>query len=81
MCWGKMREKEEEALLNRPKRPKSAYLIFASENRQKIVAEELGGNGNNINAVYKAIVTAWNALSDEAKQPYMETNAKDKERS
>ena len=62
MCWGKMREKEEEALLNRPKRPKSAYLIFASENRQKIVEEEFGGNGSNMTAVTGAIAKAWNAL-------------------
>mmetsp|Transcript_117715 Transcript_117715/g.293498 ORF Transcript_117715/g.293498 Transcript_117715/m.293498 type:complete len:1229 (-) Transcript_117715:61-3747(-) len=61
-----------------PKRPKSAYMIFAGEIRERVV-KEVSEAGGGMGDIGKKIAEEWAALSEAKKGDYAETSAKMKE--
>ncbi|KAH0795505.1 Non-histone chromosomal protein 6 [Histomonas meleagridis] len=59
------------------KRPRSGYLIFSIENRQKIIAENPGIEKKQ-KEIMKLIAGKWKSLTDEEKKPYQERAAAEK---
>ena len=60
---GKAKAKKDP---NAPKRPLSSYMIFAGENRAKVVEENPGAS---IGDVGKALGAKWKEMSAEEKAP------------
>jgi len=77
---GRMRKKLVKKLnKDAPKRPKSGYMIFAGDIRERVqkeVAEAGGGMGD----IGKKISEEWNALSEAKKGEYGEQSARMKEK-
>lgn len=72
-----MSEKKAKKDPNAPKRPTSAYMFFAQDQRSKVIAA-------NPNAAFTEIGSIlgqnWKSLSDSYKSPYMAKAEKDKKR-
>ncbi|MEV4500857.1 hypothetical protein [Streptomyces klenkii] len=68
-----MKSKDKDA----PKRPHSAYMFYANENRSKIREANPGLKSPEIG---KQLATEWQRLSPAEQRPYEEKAAKDKER-
>jgi hypothetical protein len=62
---------------NAPKKPLSAYMFFATENRPAIKAEN---PSFTFGELAKAVSDKWNAMSDEDKKPYTDKATADKAR-
>jgi len=62
---------------NAPKKPLSAYMLFAAENR---VAIKQANGDANFSQLGKLIGTAWRGLSDKAKAEYKRKELLDRER-
>ena len=60
-----------------PKRPKSAYIFFCTENRQKVIDENPGIKFPDIG---KKLGKLWKNMSDSEKEPYIKLAEADKER-
>mmetsp|Transcript_103398 Transcript_103398/g.299062 ORF Transcript_103398/g.299062 Transcript_103398/m.299062 type:complete len:880 (-) Transcript_103398:134-2773(-) len=79
-----MDERNRRKLIKRyskdaPARPKSSYMIFASEIRTR-VAEEVSKAGGGLSDIGKKISEEWAAVSEEAKAKYAEESAHMKEK-
>jgi len=72
---GKKARKEKDP--NAPKRARTPYIIFATEERPK--AKEANPN-LGFGQLTKVVSDKWKAMSDAEKAPYVEKAAKDKER-
>ncbi len=70
---------KKKASKEAPTRPKSGYMIFASEIRER-VGEELKAAGGGISDIAKKISEEWAALSEAKKAGYAERSAKMKEK-
>ncbi|CAE6967578.1 HMGB2 [Symbiodinium sp. KB8] len=66
------------AAKNAPKRPKSGYMIFASEARDK-VKEEVMAAGGSLGDIGKRIADLWKELPEAKKAEYDETSQAQKE--
>jgi len=68
---------------NKPKRPKSAFLLFCDDERSKLIEKEKKnlkkGEKFNLGVVQKKLGEAWNKLADKKKSEYIEQTEKDKE--
>lgn len=67
-------EKEKHAA---PKRPRTAYLLFSMEERERILAKT---PGTPVTDVAKEVGKKWKSLTPAQKKPFMEQAAVDKER-
>ena len=78
----KKRKKRKEKDSNAPKRGMSAFLFFSNAKRAEVTAELKAANPDlkGVAEVGKRLGEMWKELSDEAKQPYNEQAAADKER-
>ena len=78
----KKRKKRKEKDSNAPKRALSAFLFFSNAKRAEVTAELKAANPDlkGVAEVGKRLGEMWKELSDEAKQPYNEQAAADKER-
>lgn len=68
---------------NKPKRPKSAFLMFCDDERAKLIEKEKKGlkNGEkfSLGVVQKKLGELWKKLSDAKKKKYEEETEKEKE--
>lgn len=69
---------------NRPKRPKSAFLLYCDDERPKLIEKEKKGlkKGEkfNLGVVQKKLGESWKKLGGEKKIKYEETHEKSKEK-
>lgn len=68
---------------NKPKRPKSAFLLFCDDERPKLIEKQkknLKGNEKfNLGVVQKKLGEAWSKLSKDKKEKYESLSEKSKE--
>lgn len=68
---------------NKPKRPKSAFLLFCDDERSKLIEKEKKnlktGQKFNLGVVQKKLGELWNKLPDKKKSEYLEKTEKEKE--
>ena len=68
---------------NKPKRPKSAFLLFCDDERSKLIEKEKknlkAGVKFNLGVVQKKLGELWNKLPDKKKSEYLEKTEKEKE--
>ena len=68
---------------NKPKRPKSAFLLYCDDERPKLIEKEKktlkSGEKFNLGAVQKKLGVNWKKLSAEKKQKYEEAHEQSKE--
>jgi len=68
---------------NKPKRPKSAFLLFCDDERSKLIEKEKKhlkpGVKFNLGVVQKKLGELWNKLPDKKKSEYLEKTEKEKE--
>lgn len=68
---------------NKPKRPKSAFLLFCDDEREKLIDKEKKalkkGEKFNLGAVQKKLGEQWKNLPNKKKQEYTEKTEKEKE--
>jgi hypothetical protein len=68
---------------NKPKRPKSAFLLFCDDERSKLIEKEKKnlkkGEKFNLGVVQKKLGELWNKLPDKKKSEYVEKTEKEKE--
>lgn len=68
---------------NKPKRPKSAFLLFCDDERSKLIEKEKknlkAGQKFNLGVVQKKLGELWNKLPDKKKSEYLEKTEKEKE--
>lgn len=68
---------------NKPKRPKSAFLLFCDDERSKLIEKEKKnlkkGEKFNLGVVQKKLGELWNKLADKKKSEYVEKTEKEKE--
>lgn len=69
------RRKKKDA--NAPKRPLSAYMMYANDNRNTVRANNPSASFGQIG---KLLGEGWKALSEDEKVPYQEKSANDKKR-
>ena len=59
---------------NKPKRPKSAFLLFCDDERPKLIEKQKknlkSGEKFNLGDIQKKLGTQWGKLSDEKKKKY-----------
>lgn len=63
--------------VNAPKRPLSAYMWFANENRNTVRTDNPSATFGQIG---RLLGEGWKALSEEEKEPYKKKSADDKKR-
>ena len=68
---------------NKPKRPKSAFLLYCDDERPKLIEKEKSklkkGQKFSLGVVQKKLGELWSKLPDKDKQKYTEQTEKDKE--
>ena len=68
---------------NKPKRPKSAFLLFCDDERAKLIEKEKkglkGGAKFSLGVVQKKLGELWKKLPDAKKKKYEEETEKEKE--
>lgn len=68
---------------NKPKRPKSGFLLFCDDERPKMIEKEKKalkkGEKFNLGVVQKKLGEAWKKLSESKKNEYLEKTEKEKE--
>tara|TARA_B100000401_G_scaffold429864_1_gene363964 strand:+ start:1460 stop:1879 length:420 start_codon:yes stop_codon:yes gene_type:complete len=68
---------------NKPKRPKSAFLLYCDDERPKLIDKEKKtlktGEKFNLGAVQKKLGHNWKKLNNDKKQKYEELHEKSKE--
>jgi|TARA_Y100000589_G_scaffold323267_1_gene357524 hypothetical protein len=68
---------------NKPKRPKSAFLIFCDDERSKLIEKEKSklkkGEKFSLGVVQKKLGELWKKLPDSKKKKYEEQTEKEKE--
>ncbi len=68
---------------NRPKRPKSAFLLFCDDERPKLIEKQKkslkGDEKFNLGVVQKKLGEAWGKLAKEKKEKYETLSEKGKE--
>lgn len=68
---------------NKPKRPKSAFLLYCDDERPKLIEKEKSklkkGQKFSLGVVQKKLGELWGKLPDKDKQKYTEQTEKDKE--
>ena len=68
---------------NKPKRPKSAFLLYCDDERSKLIEKEKkslkGGEKFNLGVIQKKLGQNWKKLSSDKKQKYDELHEKCKE--
>ena len=68
---------------NKPKRPKSGFLLFCDDERCKLIEKEKKnlkkGQKFNLGVVQKKLGESWKKLSDSKKQEYFDKTEKEKE--
>ena len=68
---------------NKPKRPKSAFLLFCDQERKKLIDKEKKnlkkGDKFNLGVVQKKIGDMWNKQSSDKKKQFEEETEKNKE--
>lgn len=74
----KIKKQKDE---NKPKRPKSAFLFYSDEFRQKLIKKQKdAGSSVNIGQVAKQLGLMWGKLSKKEKSKYEALNNADKKR-
>ena len=68
--------KPTRTISNPPKRGRTAYFIFMSENRSKVQAEN---EGKSVGAIAKIMGQLWKDLDPNVKQIYMDKSQKEKQ--
>merc|ERR1712060_764692 len=77
---GKMKKKlVKKHSKDAPKRPRSGYMIFAGEIRDRI-KEEVEKEGGGMGDIGKKISDEWNALTETKKAEYGEQSLRQKEK-
>ena len=68
---------------NKPKRPKSAFLLFCDQERKKLIDKEKKnlkkGDKFNLGVVQKKLGEMWNKLPSDKKKQFEEETEKNKE--
>jgi|TARA_B100001093_G_C26719422_1_gene967150 hypothetical protein len=68
---------------NRPKRPKSGFLLFCDDERENLIEKEKKalkkGEKFNLGLVQKKLGEQWRKLPDKKKNEYLEKTEKEKE--
>ena len=68
---------------NKPKRPKSAFLLYCDDERSKLIEKEKkglkGGEKFNLGVIQKKLGQSWKKLTSDKKQKYDEQHEKCKE--
>ena len=68
---------------NKPKRPKSAFLLFCDDERPKLIEKQKkglkSGEKFNLGDIQKKLGTQWGKLSDEKKKKYNDACEQHKE--
>lgn len=73
----KLADAKDRYLKEMPKRPKIAYMIFMSESREKIMADNPDVKG--LPAMATKMSEVWKGLSEEDKQVWLDKEKKEKE--
>jgi len=68
---------KKEKDLNAPKRPKTAYIFYCSDQRAKVKEEDPSLKFGDI---AKKLSSQWKEMSEEEKDPYVKMAQQDKER-
>lgn len=68
---------------NKPKRPKSAFLLFCDDERPKLIEKEQKnvkkGEKFNLGSIQKKLASQWKSLTETKKNKYVEQTEKEKE--
>ena len=68
---------------NKPKRPKSAFLLFCDDERPKLIEKEQKnvkkGEKFNLGSIQKKLASQWKNLTETKKNKYVEQTEKEKE--
>tara|TARA_B100001121_G_C18361377_1_gene467256 strand:- start:61 stop:456 length:396 start_codon:yes stop_codon:yes gene_type:complete len=68
---------------NKPKRPKSAFLLFCDDERPKLIEKQKknlkGGEKFNLGDIQKKLGTLWGKLSEDKKKKYNDACEQHKE--